>query len=150
MPFKTVTYICNRYREPEHKVDHSLPCSVMVKNSLTFISIPSYVFMMWCLIKQLDYFARPYLVLSVTYDLLRQIHLTPASCGNFSDIGACRVSGTLHCRCSKIMTLAKFNAGLCNSVRGCNQNLPDWQPWGENCKWYSSLLLGAILSLFCE
>jgi hypothetical protein len=22
--------------------------------------------------------------------------------------------------------------------------------WSENCKWYSSLLLGAVLSLFCE
>jgi len=22
--------------------------------------------------------------------------------------------------------------------------------WSENCKWYSSLLLGAVVSLFCE
>jgi hypothetical protein len=22
--------------------------------------------------------------------------------------------------------------------------------WRENCKWYSSLLLGAVVSLFCE
>jgi len=23
-------------------------------------------------------------------------------------------------------------------------------PWNENCKWYSSLPLGAVVSLFCE
>jgi hypothetical protein len=22
--------------------------------------------------------------------------------------------------------------------------------WSENCKWYSSLILGAVVSLFCE
>jgi len=39
---------------------------------------------------------------------------------------------------------------LLNNIRGCIQKLPDWPPWSNNCKWYSSLPLGAAVSLFCE
>jgi len=35
-------------------------------------------------------------------------------------------------------------------VGGCIQKFPDWPPGGEICKWYSSLPLDVIVSLFSE
>jgi hypothetical protein len=40
--------------------------------------------------------------------------------------------------------------------RDCNDNtrvyrkVPGLAAWSENCKWYSSLPLSAVVSLFCE
>jgi hypothetical protein len=30
------------------------------------------------------------------------------------------------------------------------QEVPGLAAWNENCKWYNSLPLGAVVSLFCE
>jgi hypothetical protein len=35
-------------------------------------------------------------------------------------------------------------------VQGCNQKVSGLVVWSENCNWYSSLQLGAVVSLFCE
>jgi hypothetical protein len=35
-------------------------------------------------------------------------------------------------------------------IRGCNQKFPDWAAWSKKCKWYSSLPLDAVVSIFCE
>jgi len=32
--------------------------------------------------------------------------------------------------------------------RGCTQNFPDWPPGARTVKWYRSLPLGAVVSLF--
>jgi len=34
-------------------------------------------------------------------------------------------------------------------IRGCTQKVSGLAAWSENCKWYSSLPLGTVLSLFC-
>jgi hypothetical protein len=34
-------------------------------------------------------------------------------------------------------------------IRGCIQKFPDWPPGARTAKWYSSLPLGAVVSLFC-
>jgi hypothetical protein len=36
------------------KVDHSSPSSAEIKNAWSYTSIPSYVFLVWCLIKHRD------------------------------------------------------------------------------------------------
>jgi hypothetical protein len=50
-----------------------------------------------------------------------------------------------------------WNRGVCQNeatwqkdvtVWGCIQKFPDWHAWSENCKWYSSVPLGAVVSLF--
>jgi hypothetical protein len=35
-------------------------------------------------------------------------------------------------------------------LRECIQKFPDWPPGARAAKWYSSLPLGAVVSLFCE
>jgi hypothetical protein len=35
-------------------------------------------------------------------------------------------------------------------IRGCILKFPDWPPGSENCNWYSSPPLGAVVSPFCE
>jgi hypothetical protein len=41
---------------PEREADHSPPSSAEVKNAWSYISIPQYVFMAWCLVKYRDNF----------------------------------------------------------------------------------------------
>jgi hypothetical protein len=55
-----------------------------------------------------------------------------------------------------LMVLYHFNIGIVGlnpapgmDVRGCIQKFPNWPPERER-KWYSSLPLGAVVSVFCE
>jgi len=60
----------------------------------------------------------------------------------------CIIVCVLYCNCTNfdgrkfIMSEIKFT-GEYPKVSGL-------APWSENCKWYSSLPLGAVVSLFCE
>jgi hypothetical protein len=36
------------------------------------------------------------------------------------------------------------------SYEGVSKKVSGLTAWRENCKWYSSLLLGAVVSLFCK
>jgi hypothetical protein len=38
---------------PEHEADHSPPSNTEVKNAWSYTSTPSYIFMWWCIIKQM-------------------------------------------------------------------------------------------------
>jgi hypothetical protein len=56
-----------------------------------------------------------------------------------------------------MMFLDRSNTGIVgsNSARGmvalgCNPKVSGLATWSENCKWYSSLPLGAVVSLFCQ
>jgi hypothetical protein len=45
-----------RVKRPEREADNSPPSSAEVKNALSYISTPQYVFMAWCCVKHRDNF----------------------------------------------------------------------------------------------
>jgi hypothetical protein len=70
-----------------------------------------------------------------------------------------QVAGVEEESCDLLIILL-FNDFVSTSVVSCNiESLEDARvypkvsglaAWSENCKWYSSLPLGAVVSLFCE
>jgi len=49
-------------KRSDREADHSLPSRAEVKNTRLYISIPSYVFMSWCLVKHGDNFVRTFIL----------------------------------------------------------------------------------------
>jgi hypothetical protein len=47
-----------------------------------------------------------------------------------------------------VLHLGQFIFG--GALRGCNQKFPDWPPGARTASEYTSLPLGAVVSLFCE
>jgi hypothetical protein len=55
-PPSLLSIMCRRpspwVKRPRREVDHSSPSSAEVKNTWSYISIPSYVFMAWCFVNK--------------------------------------------------------------------------------------------------
>jgi hypothetical protein len=43
-----------------------------------------------------------------------------------------------------------YNIPIEFGIQGCIQKFSSLVTWSKNCKWYSSLPLGAVVLLFCE
>jgi hypothetical protein len=57
------------------------------------------------------------------------------------------ITGDFH---YKLSGKFKFGAHLLNQYTRVYPKVSKLAAWSENCKWYSSLPLGAVVFLFCE
>jgi hypothetical protein len=83
---------------------------------------PQYVFLAWCLVEHRDKFTFTFKVDEVT--------------------GLKKTHNGQHRNLYSSPNIVR-NARMCPKVSGL-------AAWSENCKWYSPLLLSAVVSLFCE
>jgi len=68
---------------------------------------------------------------------------TPSQTMSSDGSEACRQKGSHITCCSICVPLVHVHTKAYLKVSGLAS-------WSENCKWYSSLLLSAVVSLFCE
>jgi len=127
-------------KRPRREADHSLATRAEVKNSWNYTSTPKYAFTVWCSIK-----AQGQLYLYITGPR------TPTNlCFKYRDIGDPSLSQRLKSVPVIFLFCSQWHGTHGISCTSMYPKVSGLTAWSKNCKWYSSLPRGAVVSLFCE
>jgi hypothetical protein len=94
----------------------------------------------------------PYRLLLKNWEGIKFIYLFTCHNCKLEDVSSCTLRSKKKkkeqvmknpIRCTETVEEVRTNKRVYPKVSGL-------APWSENCKWYSSLPLGAVVSLFCE
>jgi hypothetical protein len=124
-------------KRPGREADHSTLSNADVKNAWRYTST-QHVFMSWCLVKHRDNFTFTFAAKALHHTsrchLILLFMITTCVTDLFKPFG------------NSVCELQTERG----EVKRVYSNVFGLADWNENCKWYSSLPLGAVLSLFCE